>query len=290
MLGLLVGQSRTGWAGARAHHTAVSVHGRLAEVLLRVSVGAVGGIDGRELAILEHGLEDSSIHKLGLLDQTRQHVLARLPHLSFNKRHHGDVALEFDVLTEVQAIFGGAELFEANLDLLWGLAGLVALDAVLVAHVNVHGSINVRLQAPGHIVEASIELNLARAQLTSARDVLNALGDLIPAGIVFIGGGVARCRDGLVLEDEGVDVDNFAVRVEEIDGELARDVARDGRDNGQGFPFAKHLGGVAVVSFGLAGMVFVCVSRWCWGSFILARGGRSARLFHWLTEIGRAHV
>lgn len=99
-----------------------------------------------------------------------------------------------------------------------------------------------RLHTPRHIVKTSIERELSGAYLSQAGDVLDALCDLVPGAVVLVGGGMARGGDGLVRQDEGIEGDDLAVGVKKIDGELSRDEARDGRDDGEGFLLFQHRG------------------------------------------------
>ena len=108
--------------------------------------------------------------------------------------------------------------------------GLVPGDAVGVAQVDVHGGIDVGLQSPGHIVEAAVEADFAGAQLAHARDVLDALDNLVPRGVELVGGGISRGGYGVVPEDEGIEGDDLTVGMEDVDGELAGDEARDWGD------------------------------------------------------------
>lgn len=91
-------------------------------------------------------------------------------------------------------------------------------------------------------MEAAIEGDLAGAQLAGARQDLDALGDLIPSAVVFVCGGRSRGRDGLVVEDEGVEGDDFGMRVEDVESELARDEAWDRSDDSVGLLLAEHFG------------------------------------------------
>lgn len=90
-------------------------------------------------------------------------------------------------------------------------------------------------------MEAAVEVDEAGAHLSHARHVLDALGDFVPCAVVFVGGGISWGGDGLVAEDERVEGDDFAVGVEDVDGELAGDEARDGSNNREGFFFPQHV-------------------------------------------------
>lgn len=204
--------------------------------------GAVVGVDGLELAILHHGLQNTSIEQLGLFNDALDHFLVGSLELGLDKADHGDVGLDLDIFAEIQAVGRGPERFEANLANLGGLESrLVAADAVLVAQIDIQRRIDVRLQTPGHVVEAAIELDPAPAELAHAGDDLDALLNLIPGAVKLVGGGIARRRDGLEAEDKRVEGEDFAMRVEDVNGELSRDEARDGRDEGEGLLLAKHL-------------------------------------------------
>lgn len=89
-------------------------------------------------------------------------------------------------------------------------------------------------------MEAAIECDLSRADPAHAGDVLDALSDFVPGAVVLVGGGIARSGDGFVAEDKRVESDDFAVRVEDVEGELSGDEARDGSDDSESFFFAQH--------------------------------------------------
>lgn len=242
LLLLLVRQAGAADAGAAAgrHDEGVApLDGRLGEVV---------GVVGLEPPVLHHGLEHAGIQQLGLFDDALDHLLASGLGLGLDEADHGDVALDLDVLAEVQAVGGGTQLLQANLALLGRLdAGLVAGDAVLVAHVDAERDVDVGLQAPGHVVEAAVEGDLAGADVAHAGDELDALGYLVPGAVVLVGGGIARRGDGLVAEDEGIQGDDLAVGVEDVEGQLTGDEAGDGRDDREGLLLAKHLGGKSVL-------------------------------------------
>lgn len=55
-----------------------------------------------------------------------------------------------------------------------------------------------RLHAPWHIMETTIECKLSRSHLSQTGQVLNALCDLVPGAVVLVGGGIPRSGDGFV--------------------------------------------------------------------------------------------
>lgn len=204
-------------------------------------MGPVVGVDCPELAVLHHCFQNTSVEKLGLLNDALDHLLVGGLELGLDKADHGDVGLDLDVFAQVQAVRGGSEGLEANLAMLRRLdSRLVAANAIRVAQIDVEGSVDVSLQAPGHVVEAAVELDPAPAHLANARDDLDALLDLIPGAVKLVGGGITRRRDGLVAEDKRVEGEDFAVGVEDVNGELSRDEARNGRDEGKSLLLAQH--------------------------------------------------
>lgn len=109
-------------------------------------VGPVGGVESLELTVLNHRVEDAGVEKLGLLDNPVDHLLARLLQLGLDKADHGHVALDFDVLPEIQAVGRCTEGFQTYLLLLWRLdSWLVTGNAILVPQVDVHGRVDVCL-------------------------------------------------------------------------------------------------------------------------------------------------
>jgi len=79
-------------------------------------------------------LENAGIQEFGLFDNALNHLPVGSLELGPDKGDHGNVALEFDVFAEVEAVGGGAQAFQANLASLWWLdSRLVATNAILVA-------------------------------------------------------------------------------------------------------------------------------------------------------------
>lgn len=89
-------------------------------------------------------------------------------------------------------------------------------------------------------MEAAVELDCTRTHFAHAGYVLDALRDLVPGRVELISLSVARGRDGLVRQHEWVQRDDLGMRMQDVDGQLARDEARDGRDDGEDLLFAKH--------------------------------------------------
>jgi hypothetical protein len=89
-------------------------------------------------------------------------------------------------------------------------------------------------------MKTALEADLAGPHLSNAGNVLNPLGNLIPRRVVFVGWRISRCFDGMMFEDERVQGDDFGVAVEDINGELAGNVGRDGGDMCVDFFLAQH--------------------------------------------------
>lgn len=118
---------------------------------------------------------------------------------------------------------------------------MVTLDLPLVAQVDAGGGVDMRLQAPRHVVEDALEVDLARRHLAHAGNVLDPLGDLVPDGEELVCRRVLGRFDRVMFEDERVELDNLTVRVQHVYGELARDVRGQRGDVGvQRLP--AHLG------------------------------------------------
>ena len=79
-------------------------------------------------------------------------------------------------------------------------------------------------------MEDAAELDGATAHLAEAGNVLDALRDLVPGRVELVGGRVAGRFDGRMVRHERVQLDDLAMVVQEVDGELARDIGWDGRD------------------------------------------------------------
>lgn len=207
------------------------------------SVGPVVGVDRLELAVLDHGGENTSVEQLGLFDNSLNHLFAGNLELGLDKGDHGNVALDLNIFPQVQAIGGRAEALEANLAMLRAFdARLVAADTITIAQIDVQRRVDVRLQTPRHVVEAAVESDQAGADLAHAGNILDALLNLVPGAVELIGGGGARGGDGLVARHQRVEGDDLAVRVEDVEGELAGDEAGDGRNHRVRLLFAQHVG------------------------------------------------
>ena len=121
---------------------------------------AVCRIDCLELAIFHQRLQLAGIEQFGLFDQALDHDLGGSLHLLPDEADHGDIALDLDVLADVQAFWrGGGTKFPG----LGRLAGLVAADLPFVAHVDIGRRVRVSLQAEGQVVEDAAELDGAAA-------------------------------------------------------------------------------------------------------------------------------
>ena len=81
-------------------------------------------------------------------------------------------------------------------------------------------------------MEDTIEADGGSARFAEARYELDALGDLIPDAACFVGGGFARWSDLVVGEDEGIEGDDLAVIVEDVEREFTWDECRNGAADG----------------------------------------------------------
>lgn len=126
------------------------------------------------------------------------------------------------------------------------------------------------LQTPGHVVEATFEADLPGADLPHSRDILDALRYLVPGSVELVGGGISGSLHGLVLENERVKSDNLAMAVEDVDGELARDVAGNLCDVRVDLLLAQH-GGQR------RSRAQECAIQEDWRSRGICRGGGGAR-------------
>ena len=120
---------------------------------------------------------------------------------------------------------------------------MVPSDLPLVSQIDSHRSIDMCLQTPRHVMETSIEINLARPQLAHSRHVLNSFIDFIPCGEIFVGRRRLRSLYRLVPDNERIKLDDFAMTVKHVDGELAGDMGGDRGDVGVN-RFLLHDGGV----------------------------------------------
>lgn len=138
-----------------------AVHGR-----------AVRWVDRLESSILHHGLERARVEQFGLLDQAVDHDLGCGLHLLLDKANHGDIALDLDVLANVQALWR-----RRRAQLLWlrWFAWLVSANLPLIPEVYIGRGVGVSLQAKGKVVKNAAKLDGAAAHLANAGNVLDAL-------------------------------------------------------------------------------------------------------------------
>lgn len=198
----------------------------------------VGGVMCLEFAVFHHALQDAGVEEFCLLDQALDHFLRGGLRFLLDEGDHGDVAFDLNILAQVEALWWRAESeFLGD----WGFAGLVAANLPFVAQVDAGGGVGVCLQAPGHVVEASVEFDCAAAQFPDSLDVLDLLCDFVPRRIELVGGRVSRGLDCLVARDQRVQLDNLAMALQHINRELARDEARDGCYARVGCFFRHHL-------------------------------------------------
>src|SRR5690606_3840099 len=155
-----------------------------------------------------------------------------------------DIAPDLDILPQVEPIRRHPQRRRPNLHGFRRLhTRLVPPDPIRVPQIHVHGRVDVRLKSPRSAMETAVEIDLPRPHPAHAGDVLYPLGNLVPRRVELVCGGVAGRGDGLVVEDEGVEGDDLAVGVEDVDGELAGDIARYGGDGRVDLFFAEHCGG-----------------------------------------------
>jgi len=200
---------------------------------------------GSEFAVFHHALQDAGVEQFRLLDQALDHFLRGGLRFLLDKGDHGDVTFDLNVFAQVEPFRWRAEsefLGDGR------FAGLVAADLPFVAQVDAGGGVGVCLQAPGHVVEASVELDCAAAQFPDSLDVLDLLCDFVPRRIELVGGRVPWGLDCLVARDQRVQLDNLAMALQHVNRELARDEARDGRYACVGCFFRHHLAGCDRVS------------------------------------------
>ena len=119
---------------------------------------------------------------------------------------------------------------------------LITGNAVGVAQVNVHGGVDMSLKTPWHVVKAAVELDDGSPHFPNPRHKRDSFGNFVPCCIIFVCLGILRGRNGLVVEDKRVEVDDLGMRMKNVDGQLSRDEARDRRDDSEGFLLAQHGG------------------------------------------------
>lgn len=78
-------------------------------------------------------------------------------------------------------------------------------------------------------METPLELNLARPETPDSGNVLDALRDLVPGAVELIGGCITRRLDRRKVRDERIQLNDLAVRMQDVDSELAWNERRDRR-------------------------------------------------------------
>jgi hypothetical protein len=87
--------------------------------------------------------------------------------------------------------------------------------------------IDMCLKAVRQVVKHTMEADLAGSYLTSTRNELNSLLDVIPSGIVLVSGCLGRRLYCLMADDQGIELYYFAVVLEQINAELAGNMRWD---------------------------------------------------------------
>jgi hypothetical protein len=203
------------------------------------SIRSVSRIDGLQSAVLHHGRQHAGVEKFGLFDEAINHGLCSRLHLALDERDERDVASDLDIFSEVQSIGWSSN---PQLPCLNWLAGLIAAYAPFVPHINSCWSIDVCLKAPRHVVEAAVEANLSGSKSAHARHILDLFRDLVPCRVELVCFRISGGLDRLVVEDERVDSNQFAMAVEDVDTQLAGNVDRDRRDLGVDLFLSQHIG------------------------------------------------
>ena len=76
----------------------------------------------------------------------------------------------------------------------------------------------------------TFETDFAGPDFAYAWHILYPFGDFVPDGEELVSRRVLRCLDGVVLDDERVQLDDFGMAVEDVNRKLTRYVFWYGRD------------------------------------------------------------
>lgn len=125
-----------------------------------IGFSPVGWVVCGEFTIFHHALEDTGVEKLGFLDEALHHLFGSSLGFLFDEADHGHVALDLNVLAQIQALGWRTK---PQLSRLWWLPWLVSANLPFISQVDTGWRICVCLEAPWHIVEASVELDCAAA-------------------------------------------------------------------------------------------------------------------------------
>lgn len=144
------------------------------------------------------------------------------------------VAVQVDVLAQVEAGGGGTETGEAQLDGLAWLAGQGAAQGPALADVDAEGRAAMGLEAVGQRMEdAGVGDVGAALSLTLLPGHDNGIGQLVPDPQGLVGVGMGGGGDAVAVDDEGVEVDDGLVVVQKGEHVLAADGGRQGGDGGE---------------------------------------------------------
>lgn len=72
-------------------------------------MSSVGWVVGFEFAVLHHALEDAGVEELGFLDEALDHLLRGGLCFFLDEADHRDVALDLNVLAQVETLWRRAE-------------------------------------------------------------------------------------------------------------------------------------------------------------------------------------
>lgn len=97
---------------------------------------------GFELAVLHHALDDAGVEELGFLDHALYHLLRGGLHFLLDETYHRHIALDLNVLAQIEAVWWRTE---SKLPWLHWFARLVPAYLPFVAQVDPGRRIRVRL-------------------------------------------------------------------------------------------------------------------------------------------------
>lgn len=128
--------------------------------------------------------QKTGIKSLSLLHDPPNHLHQRTSKLRLDKPRKRKTAPHLRISSEVQSFDRRSKRRKSQLSGLF-LFNAVLLSSNAISHSEIypHGRVDVSLQSPGHVVEASWKSDYGAAHLSNSWYELDALGDLLPCRV-----------------------------------------------------------------------------------------------------------
>lgn len=147
----------------------------------------------------------------------------------FHERGGPNLASHVHILAQIQTL--PRRVGQPQLDRLSRLSWHIPAHTPLVANIQPRWRVDMRLEAPRKVIEASLVTDFPLDQ--PAREVGYSVGDLVPGAMVFVGGRGWRRLTSLVVDDQRIQLDHLGMIVQGCHDGFPGDVGGEWGDGGE---------------------------------------------------------